>query len=103
MLGSGTWRTSCALSCSHSPGFTLAAPVGAAEPRARDLGIPFEWGAPASWNAITDVPGVEVGHVTLIEGEGVRTASPPCFRAARATRRGASASAATSRSTATAR
>jgi L-aminopeptidase/D-esterase-like protein len=54
-------------------GSTLAAPVGAAEPRARDLGIPFEWGAPASWNAITDVPGVEVGHVTLIEGEGVRT------------------------------
>src|SRR5262245_1262911 len=39
------------------------------KPRARDLGIPFD-GAPAAWNAITDVPGVEVGHTTLISGEG---------------------------------
>jgi L-aminopeptidase/D-esterase-like protein len=38
-------------------------------PRARDLGIPFE-GTPGSLNAITDVAGVEVGHTTLIEGEG---------------------------------
>ncbi len=37
--------------------------------RARDLGIPFE-GQPGQWNAITDVPGVEVGHTTLISGEG---------------------------------
>ncbi|WP_329433108.1 P1 family peptidase [Streptomyces sp. NBC_01280] len=41
-------------------------------PRARALGIPLD-GTPGDWNAITDVPGVEVGHVTLIEGEGVRT------------------------------
>src|SRR5262245_65802897 len=39
------------------------------KPRARDLGIPFE-GAPGSLNAITDVKGVEVGHTTLISGEG---------------------------------
>jgi D-aminopeptidase len=39
------------------------------KPRARDLGIPFD-GIPAAWNAITDVPGVEVGHTTLISGEG---------------------------------
>jgi D-aminopeptidase len=38
-------------------------------PRARDLGIPFE-GATGPLNAITDVAGVEVGHVTLIVGEG---------------------------------
>lgn len=38
-------------------------------PRARDLGIPFD-GTPGPLNAITDVSGVEVGHVTLIEGEG---------------------------------
>jgi L-aminopeptidase/D-esterase-like protein len=38
-------------------------------PRARDLGIPFD-GEPGPLNAITDVAGVEVGHVTLIEGEG---------------------------------
>jgi D-aminopeptidase len=30
-------------------------------------------GLPGTFNAITDVPGVTVGHVTLVEGEGVRT------------------------------
>lgn len=39
------------------------------KPRARELGIPFE-GTPGPLNAITDVAGVEVGHVTLISGEG---------------------------------
>ena len=37
--------------------------------RARDLGIKFE-GQPGALNAITDVPGLEVGMVTLISGEG---------------------------------
>jgi len=37
--------------------------------RARDLGISFE-GTPGKFNAITDVPGVEVGYTTLISGEG---------------------------------
>jgi D-aminopeptidase len=37
--------------------------------RARDLGIPFE-GTSGKFNAITDVPGVEVGYTTLISGEG---------------------------------
>ena len=36
--------------------------------RARDLGLPFS-GTPGPYNAITDVPGVEVGHTTLIGGE----------------------------------
>jgi L-aminopeptidase/D-esterase-like protein len=39
------------------------------KPRARDLGIPFE-GTPGPLNAITDVAGVEVGHSTIITGEG---------------------------------
>src|SRR5262245_53885094 len=39
------------------------------KPRARDLGVPFD-GVPAKFNAITDVPGVLVGHATLIFGEG---------------------------------
>jgi D-aminopeptidase len=39
------------------------------KPRARDLGIPFD-GIPGPLNAITDVPGVAVGHTTLISGEG---------------------------------
>ncbi|MFT4030629.1 MAG: P1 family peptidase [Protaetiibacter sp.] len=42
------------------------------QPRARQLGIPLP-GTPGRWNAITDVPGVEVGQVTLIEGDDVRT------------------------------
>ncbi|HYW65197.1 MAG TPA: P1 family peptidase [Candidatus Dormibacteraeota bacterium] len=41
----------------------------AAKPRARDLGVPFD-GTPGPLNAITDVPGVTVGHTTLISGEG---------------------------------
>jgi D-aminopeptidase len=39
------------------------------KPRARDLGVPFD-GTPGANNAITDVKGVEVGHTTLISGEG---------------------------------
>lgn len=39
------------------------------KPRARDLGIPFE-GQPGPLNALTDVAGIEVGHVTLISGDG---------------------------------
>ena len=45
----------------------LATPAG--KPRARALGIPFH-GTPGANNAITDVPGVEVGYATLIKGEG---------------------------------
>ena len=37
--------------------------------RARDIGIPLE-GTPGPLNAITDVPGVAVGHTTLIRGSG---------------------------------
>src|SRR5205807_6563124 len=37
--------------------------------RARDLGVPFE-GTPGKFNAITDVPGVEVGYTTLVSGDG---------------------------------
>jgi len=39
--------------------------------RARALGIPFA-GHPGPLNSITDVPGVEVGYTTLIEGAGPR-------------------------------
>ncbi len=38
-------------------------------PRARDLRVPFD-GTPGANNAITDVKGVEVGHTTLISGDG---------------------------------
>jgi L-aminopeptidase/D-esterase-like protein len=50
---------------------SLAIPVVAAAEtvRARDLGVPFD-GKPGPLNAITDVAGVEVGHKTIIKGEG---------------------------------
>lgn len=51
--------------------------------RARDLGIPFE-GTPGQLNAITDVPGVEVGQKTLIEGQNVRTGVTVIFPRGRA-------------------
>ncbi|HUR88622.1 MAG TPA: P1 family peptidase [Ramlibacter sp.] len=38
-------------------------------PRAREVGLPFS-GLTGAHNAITDVPGVEVGHVTLVRGDG---------------------------------
>ena len=41
--------------------------------RARALGLGPGVFSPGRLNAITDVPGVRVGHVTLVEGEGVRT------------------------------
>jgi L-aminopeptidase/D-esterase-like protein len=47
------------------------------DPRARDLGIPFD-GAPGPLNAITDVPGVEVGHVSVTDGEA-RTGATAIF------------------------
>ena len=52
------------------PSAHAATPSG--KPRARALGIPFG-GAPGRWNAITDVPGIQVGYTTLIEGDSVRT------------------------------
>ena len=38
--------------------------------RARECGIEIGQGTPGRLNAITDVPGVRVGHRTLIEGDG---------------------------------
>jgi D-aminopeptidase len=52
------------------PGEHAATPAG--KPRARSLGIPFS-GTPGRWNAITDVPGVQAGYATLIQGDSVRT------------------------------
>lgn len=45
----------------------LAASPASAQ-RARDLGVPFD-GTPGSYNAITDVAGVEVGYATIVAGE----------------------------------
>jgi D-aminopeptidase len=42
---------------------------GTIKKRARDLGVPFD-GTPGPFNSITDVAGVNVGHSTIIAGEG---------------------------------
>jgi D-aminopeptidase len=42
-------------------------------PRARDVGLVVGVLPPGKHNAITDVPGVAVGHTTLVRGDDVRT------------------------------
>ena len=37
--------------------------------RARDLGIPLN-GITGKYNSITDIEGIEVGHVTIKKGDG---------------------------------
>jgi D-aminopeptidase len=43
------------------------------QPRARDLGVAPGVFTPGPLNAITDVADVRVGHVTLVEGDRIRT------------------------------
>ena len=42
-------------------------------PRAREAGVVVGVFAPGPLNAITDVPGVRVGQVTVVEGDSIRT------------------------------
>lgn len=53
----------------NPPGAPARGPAPPAGERARDLGIPLD-GTPGPLDAITDVPGVTVGHATIIRGEG---------------------------------
>ena len=68
---------SALLSCHPRPGHaappaTADIPAAAQRPtRARELGVQFT-GTPGPHNAITDVAGLEVGHHTLILGEGAK-------------------------------
>jgi D-aminopeptidase len=55
--------------CAPAARRATPAPAPSSAVRARGLGIPFS-GAPGPLDAITDVPGVEVGHRTLISGDG---------------------------------
>ncbi len=74
-----SWLISCLLSvvmvsaCGFSAG--LAEPVHyasvtKARPHIQDLGITIGQYESGEWNAITDVPGVKVGHVTINKGTG---------------------------------
>jgi D-aminopeptidase len=40
------------------------------KPRLRDLGVTIGTLPTGAWNAITDVPGVRVGHTTVVHGSG---------------------------------
>jgi D-aminopeptidase len=42
-------------------------------PRMREFGIKTGILSPGKWNAITDVEGVKVGHMTLVSGDNIRT------------------------------
>lgn len=44
-----------------------------AQKRVREYGIEIGIFKPGANNAITDVPGVKVGHKTIVEGDGIRT------------------------------
>lgn len=66
------YRTTLCLAAGVLSGLGLLAQA-ADRPRARDLGLAPGALAIGPINAITDVPGVRVGHTTLIEGAGVRT------------------------------
>ncbi|MGZ5478222.1 MAG: hypothetical protein ACXWGZ_01390, partial [Candidatus Aminicenantales bacterium] len=50
-----------------------AGQTSAERPRAREFGLVVGVLPPGPLNAITDVAGVKVGQVTLIEGKDVRT------------------------------
>ncbi|HKW48087.1 MAG TPA: P1 family peptidase, partial [Gemmatimonadaceae bacterium] len=60
-----------AVSLSISLAISIASAQTTAKPRARDLGLSAKIGGTAgALDAITDVAGVEVGHTTLISGNG---------------------------------
>ncbi|HWU77875.1 MAG TPA: P1 family peptidase [Rhodanobacter sp.] len=48
-------------------------PVCAAQKDLRQYGVEIGVMQPGAWNAITDVPGVQVGQKTLIKGDNIRT------------------------------
>ena len=62
-----------ALSVCVSLGCRLGAEDGESRPRARELGIAVGKLPCGKHNAITDVPGVRVGHTTVREGDSIRT------------------------------
>ena len=64
-------RTAAALALLLIVDASLAHAQAAPKPRAHELGItPVIGGTPGTYDAITDVAGVEVGHTTLISGSG---------------------------------
>ena len=48
----------------------LQAPIAEVRPHIQDFGVKIGQYESGEWNAITDVPGVKVGHFTIKEGQG---------------------------------
>jgi D-aminopeptidase len=67
-----TWLILAAL-LALPPHLHTNAPGDTNRPRARELGVETGVFKPGAFNAITDVPGVRVGQVTIIEDEKIRT------------------------------
>ena len=61
------------LALTSMPRTTAAQEKTDARPRARELGVAPGILPTGPWNAITDVPGVRVGHATVREGDSIRT------------------------------
>src|SRR5689334_5229559 len=79
----------CAKVSRLTPGHGSAEPTHNRPMRARELGIVIGDLEPGPLDAITDVPGIRVGHTTLVEGDAIRTGVTvvmppelPCFAAA---------------------
>src|SRR5690349_13753580 len=53
--------------------FLMYQSMSAQSKRARDLGLHIGVLSPGKWDAITDVPGVKIGHTTLNTGDSVHT------------------------------
>src|SRR5438105_3239793 len=67
-----TVRSACGLALMIVPG-ALMAQEAAKRPRSTDIGLVVGTLPHGPLNAITDVPGVRVGHATVIRGDSVRT------------------------------
>lgn len=63
----GLWAVAWLLAMSNT------ASSSESRPRARDAGVVIGVHTPGPRNAIVDVPGVAVGHATVIEGSDIRT------------------------------
>jgi D-aminopeptidase len=73
-LAVGSWQWLSVVSCLLLSFTTMSQSSNQAiRPRARDLGIVVGILPPGQQNAITDVPGVRVGHATLNKGDNIRT------------------------------
>ncbi len=55
------------------PACRVGAQATGQRPRSRDVGLVVGDGRPGEHNAITDVAGVRVGHLTLSQGDSIRT------------------------------